>query len=179
MSSGSAVSVSGSPDTIDVDDELLSALQRLGRSMSSRRVAAELATAAGTDLSPQGIRLLRTLQRNGRLPIARLATHSEMDLAAVSRQLRTLEDRGLVMRTPAPEDQRVHLVALSRRGRSVADRLRRVGVQHLSDSLAGWTTEDRRQVALLLTRLVDDLQRTAVRPPRPSSTRRSSATKET
>lgn len=179
MSPGSTRSVTRGPDTIDVDDELLSALQRLGRLMASRRVAAELATAAGTDLSPQGIRVLRTLQREGRLAIARLATRSEMDLAAVSRQLRTLEEQGLVVRSPAPDDQRVHVVRLSRTGHAVAGRLRRVGVEHLSDSLAGWSAEDRRRVALLLTRLADDLQRTEVRPPHPGSTRRSSTTKET
>lgn len=162
--------------TLDVHDDLLSALQRLGRLMSSRKVAADLADAAGSALSPQGIRVLRTLRREGRLPIARLAARSEMDLAAVSRQLRSLEGQGLVVRSPAPDDQRVHLVALSRRGRAAADRLRRVGVQHLSDSLADWSAEDRREVAHLLGRLVDDLQRTEVRPPRPS--RRPTTTKE-
>jgi DNA-binding MarR family transcriptional regulator len=166
----------GAATTLDVDDELLSALQRLGRLMSSRRVAADLADAAGTTLSPQGIRILRTLRRDGRLPIARLAASSEMDLAAVSRQLRSLEGQGLVVRSPAPDDQRVHLVALSRRGRAVADRLRRVGVQHLSDSLADWSAEDRRQVAHLLGRLVDDLRHTDVRSPRPPG--RPTTTKE-
>lgn len=166
----------GAATTLDVDDELLSALQRLGRLMSSRRVAADLADAAGTALSPQGVRVLRTLRREGRSPIAQLAARSEMDLAAVSRQLRTLENQGLVVRSPAPDDQRVHLVALSRRGRTVADRLRRVGVQHLSDSLADWSADDRRQVAHLLGRLVDDLRHTDVRSPRPPG--RPTTTKE-
>jgi DNA-binding MarR family transcriptional regulator len=110
------------------------------------------------------------------MAIARLAVRSEMDLAAVSRQLPSLEEQGLVDRSPAPDDQRVHLVALSRRGRAVAERLRRVGVQHLSDSLADWSDEDRRQVAHLLARLVDDLQRTEVRSTRP--TQRPTTTKE-
>ncbi len=167
--SGTAMSAPEPASTLDVDDDLLSALQRLGRLMTSRRVAADLASAASTTLSAQGIRVLRTLHRDGRMAIARLAARSEMDLAAVSRQLRSLERDGLVVRSPAAHDQRVHLVALSRRGRAVAERLRRVGVQHLSDSLAGWSDEDRRQVAHLLGRLVDDLQRTDVRSPGPSA----------
>lgn len=168
---------SGVHDPGDVDDDLLVALQRLGRLMASRQVAGELATAAGTDLSQQGMRLVRTLRRCGRAPIAQLAARSEMDLAAVSRQLRALEQQGLVLRSPAPDDQRVHMVELSPAGRDVADRLRRVGVEHLSESLAAWSADDRRQVAQLLGRLVDDLRDTDVRPAR--SPRRRTTTKET
>ncbi len=167
----------GVQDPGDVDDDLLVALQRLGRLMASRQVAGELATAAGADLSQQGVRLVRALRRCGRVPIAQLAASSEMDLAAVSRQLRALEEQGLVVRSPAPDDQRVHMVELSRAGSVVADRLRRVGVEHLSESLAAWSHEDRRRVAQLLGRLVDDLQRTDVRPPR--SPGRRTTTKET
>lgn len=83
----------------------------------------------------------------------------------------------MVVRSPSPDDQRVHMVELSRAGRAVADRLRRVGVEHLSESLAAWSSDDRRQVAQLLGRLVDDLRRTDVRPPR--SLGRRTTTKET
>ena len=146
----------------DVDEELLVALQRLGRLMASRQVSSTIAGAAGVELTQQGVQLLRTLHRAGELPIAGLAVTSQMDIAAVSRQLRTLESSGLVARSTSPNDGRVVLVSLTDAGTAVAARIREVGLQHLVASLAGWSERERRQVASLLSRLVNDLQHTEI-----------------
>ena len=77
-------------------DELMGSLQRLGRLLASRQVASRIATAAGVDVTQQGAALLRVLLREGQQPIAVLAASVPMDLGAASRQVRLLEDAGLV-----------------------------------------------------------------------------------
>lgn len=152
------------PGDDDIDEQLLVALQRLGRLMSSRQVASDISGAAGIELSQQGVQLLRVLHRSGEAPVAALASASQMDIAAVSRQLRLLEDAGLVTRSSSPTDRRVVLVDTTDSGAQVAARIRDVGLRHLGESLSGWSPSDRRRVTDLLSRLVADLQRTDIRP---------------
>ena len=150
----------------DTDEELLLAIQRLGRLMGSRQVSSRIAEAAGAEISQQGVQILRALLRHGEQPIAGLATAAHMDISAVSRQLRPLEQGGLVRRSAAEGDGRVARVALTSSGRRVAKRIRQVGLKHLSESLADWSEQDRSELGRLMMRLVEDLQQTSISPPR-------------
>lgn len=150
----------------DAGEELMLAIQRLGRLMGSRQVSSRIAEAAGAEISQQGVQILRALLRHGEQPIAGLATAAHMDISAVSRQVRPLEQGGLVRRSAASGDGRVALVALTPAGRRVAKRIRQVGLKHLSESLAGWSDDDRNELGRLMTRLVEDLQRTSITTPR-------------
>ena len=150
------------PD-IEPIDELMVSLQRLGRLLASRQVASRISTAAGVDVSQQGAALLRVLLREGQLSVAALAAAVPMEIAAVSRQLRTLEAAGAVGRSASPDDGRVALIDLTPQGRALAERIRAVGVRHLQEALDGWTAADQRRLAGLMQRLVDDLRSTPVR----------------
>jgi DNA-binding MarR family transcriptional regulator len=145
-------------------DELMTSLQRLGRLLASRQVASRIITVAGVDVTQQGMALLRVLLRDGRQSIATLAASAAMDLGAVSRQLRLLEDAGVVRRSRDPADGRVALVDLTARGRGAAERIRAVSVGHLAEALRDWSVSDQRALAGLIGRLVDDLVATPVRP---------------
>jgi DNA-binding MarR family transcriptional regulator len=145
-------------------DELMVPLARLGRLLGSRQVAARTAAVAGVDVSQQGVALLRALRRGGQQSMATLAAAAAMDLGAVSRQVRLLEDEGAVRRSRVPEDGRVALLDLTPEGRAMADRIHAVGVRHLEDALRGWSDDDERTLARLMLRLVDDLVRTPIRP---------------
>lgn len=133
----------------------LRSLQRLG---ASRRVHAALSRAAGTDLSQQAVQVLAAL--DGPVPVARLAEAARMDVGAVSRQLRTLEAAGYLRREPSEEHGSVVLVTATDRGRAVADRIAAIRTGHLQRALTGWSPDERRRLAVLLQRLVDDLQAT-------------------
>jgi DNA-binding MarR family transcriptional regulator len=150
----------GSPEPID---ELMASLQRLGRLFASRNVSSRITTAADVEVSQQGAALLRVLLREGKIAIAELATSTPMEIAAVSRQVRILEQAGTVQRTRSPDDGRVALLELTPEGRDIAERIRAVGVHHLQEALAGWSKTDERNLARLLRRLVDDLRATPVR----------------
>lgn len=146
------------------DDQLLAAIQRLGRLMGSRKAIARITRAASTEMSQQGVQIVRVLHREGDLPVAVLARVAGMDLSAVSRQLSQLETAGFVERLPSELDRRTTIVALTPYGRRVANRLRTVGLRHLDAALDSWSASDRQQLGRLLTRLVDDLQATDVAP---------------
>lgn len=150
-------------------EELMVSLQRLGRLLASRQVASRITTAAGAEVSQQGAALLRALLREGQLSVAALAAATPMEIAAVSRQVRLLEDAGAVQRSASPDDGRVALLDLTPAGQELAERIRSVGVQHLQEALAGWSKSDERTLARLLARLVDDLKATPVRPSARSS----------
>lgn len=123
-------------------------LGRLGRRMRSRLPGEELDFAA--------ILLLKALVP-GPLRLSSLAAKLDVDASTVSRQVRHLEDRGLVERAGDPDDGRASRIALSAEGRVRLDaggKRRRAFVAQLLDD---WPADDREQLRLLLNRLLDDL----------------------
>jgi DNA-binding MarR family transcriptional regulator len=148
----------------DPVEEVMVALQRMGRLLASRQVAARINTVAGVEVTQQGVTLLRVLLRDGTQSIATLATAAAMDLGAVSRQVRLLEQGGAVRRSRSRDDARVALLELTVRGRRIAERIRVVTVRHLEEALHGWSDDDEQTLARLMERLVDDLVATPVRP---------------
>ena len=146
----------------DALDDLASSLQRLGRLLASRQATSRVTQAAKVEVSQQGAALLRSLLRGGRQSMASLAAAAAMDLGAVSRQVRALEQLGAVRRSSDPDDGRVVLLQLTAKGRRMAENLRTVGVRHIGDALRDWPEEDARALAALLGRLIDDLRATPV-----------------
>ncbi len=144
------------------EDDLLVVIQRLGRLIGSRQVAGRITDAAGVEISQQGVQILRSLLRHSELPIAGVAAAAHMDISAVSRQLGPLEEAGLTARGAAKDDGRVVLIRLMPSGRRVAQRIRSVGLRHLQASLIAWSADEKHQLAELLGRLIDDMQRTDI-----------------
>jgi DNA-binding MarR family transcriptional regulator len=145
-------------DPIATITAITEAMRDLQRLRASRKVHAALAEATHVDLSQQAVQVLVAL--DGTLPVAQLAQAARMDVGAVSRQVRVLEADGYVTKAPSPENASVVLVTATPRGAEVADRIRAVRNDHVTRALAGWSATDRRALAVLLRRLVDDLQST-------------------
>jgi DNA-binding MarR family transcriptional regulator len=137
---------------------LADAMRRLQRLGASRRVHATLSEATGIDLPQQALQVLSAL--DGTMAVAELARAAHMDVGAVSRQLRLLEDDGYVQKSASPDNASVVLVKETARGRAVARKVFEVRNAHLARALDTWTDDERRELATLLQRLVDDLQAT-------------------
>lgn len=135
------------------------AINQLQRLLSSRRVFSRLATSAGLSLSQQSTQVLLAMSTTAR-PIADIAIAANMDVGAVSRQLRLLEDVGLTRRAASPSHGRIVLVRCTAKGQRLGEHVRDVRRRHLVAALSGWTAEERTQLGDLLTRLVTDLQTT-------------------
>jgi len=142
----------------DPTSEIAEAMRDLQRLRASRKVHAALADATGVELSQQAVQVLSALDDTR--PVAQLAQAARMDVGAVSRQLRTLESDGYVVKRPSPDNASVVLVTATAKGRAVAARIGEVRNDHLVRALADWSTRDREALAALLHRLVEDLQAT-------------------
>lgn len=157
----------GAGEDLDDQDDIEHQLQavrlgltRLQRLLSSRRVHAGMAGAAQVALPQQAMNVLRALGDREPLPVGDLARAARMDTGAVSRQIRVLEEEGLVERRSSPQHGSIVLVVATPEGQAMARRFERVRNAQLSRALVNWTPEERTQLGALMVRLVDDLQAT-------------------
>lgn len=157
----------GDQKNLDGQDDIEAQLQsvrlgltRLQRLLSSRRVHAGMAGAARVALPQQAMNVLRALGDRDPLPVGDLARAARMDTGAVSRQIRVLEEEGLVERRSSPQHGSIVLVVATPVGAAMARRFERVRGAQLSRALSDWTPEERAQLGELMLRLVDDLQAT-------------------
>ena len=157
----------GAGEDLDDQDDIEHQLQavrlgltRLQRLLSSRRVHAGMAGAAQVALPQQAMNVLRALGDREPLPVGDLARAARMDTGAVSRQIRVLEEEGLVERRSSPQHGSIVLVEATPEGQAKARRFERVRNAQLSRALVNWTPEERTQLGALMVRLVDDLQAT-------------------
>lgn len=139
-------------------DAVERAIEQLLRLYGSRKVHARRTATAGVSISQPGLVLLRRLQEEGDLSIGDLARMTQMDPAAAGRQIRTLEEDGLVIRAKDSGDGRVVFVRVTTKGALVRHRLGMVGERHMADVLADWSSEDCQQLARLLPLFVDGLR---------------------
>jgi DNA-binding MarR family transcriptional regulator len=138
--------------------EIEQALTRLIRRGNQPRVHERLASRAGVALDRAGYAVLCRIQEGGPLRLSDLAARTGVDASTVSRQVRQLERSGLVGRVGDPEDGRASLLDLTTEGARVLARMREARRTSLSQVLGGWSLQDRRVLAVLLARLVDDLE---------------------
>jgi DNA-binding MarR family transcriptional regulator len=134
------------------------ALERLYRLTSSRKANSRQAAAVGTVVARAGYNVLRCVHDARHVSLGEIAQHLSMDPAAAGRQVRSLEQDGLVVRSTDKTDARVTNVALTPRGREVYRRIVTVRTGHLRDVLSAWSPDDCVALATLLDRLVDDLR---------------------
>jgi DNA-binding MarR family transcriptional regulator len=111
----------------------------------------------GTPVERTAYALLASLREDGPQRLSTLAEVVRLDRSTVSRQLATLEQRGLVERRPDGHDRRSHLLALTEDGQQILQATRARRQRWLRDALVEWPESDRVRLAELLERLADDL----------------------
>jgi DNA-binding MarR family transcriptional regulator len=121
-------------------------------STRSPRQRERLQRALGVSLSETNLGALRLVQRQGPIAVSEVARRLEVDLSTASRQLRALEDQGLVTRTVDPADRRVARVTITAAGKRVLDRARAIALNDYAVALDDWSARDRAQLADLLDR---------------------------
>lgn len=110
------------------------AVMRLGRRLRQQRV--------DDRLTPSQIAALATLDRHGALALGELAAHEHVQPPSMTRITGSLEDMGLVTRTPHPTDRRQVLFTVTSQGaRLLADDRKRRDAW-LCTRLAGLSAEE-------------------------------------
>ena len=121
-------------------------------STRSPRQRERLQRALGVSLSETNLGVLRLVERQGPVAVSEVARRLEVDLSNASRQLRALEDQGLVTRRVDPADRRVARFVVTAAGRRVLDRVRAVALNDYAVALDDWSARDRQQLGALLDR---------------------------
>ena len=104
--------------------------------------------------------LLHQVDRAAPVRATDLAEATGHDLSTISRHLRSLEDDGLVARSPAPDDGRASLLHVTPAGRAHLDRAVAVRTAMLAGATVGWDPVDVATLTRLLHRLATDLETT-------------------
>lgn len=128
----------------DVEDELSMLFSRI------RTVWKESAQQVHPDLQPAGYKLLSAITRLGTTNAHVLAETFEMDKSVVSRQIRMLEELGLVETRIDERDGRVRVLGATPRAFELVQGVRDRNQQRLRDVLVGRPEAELRSFADLL-----------------------------
>jgi DNA-binding MarR family transcriptional regulator len=101
----------------DFPYRLRTAIGRVSRRLRS--------TAAGSELTPTATSVLFSIARLGPIGASELAEAEDLNPTMVSRVCASLAAKGLVMRTPHPEDRRAAVLEATRAGKAMRKKIQR------------------------------------------------------
>ncbi len=107
---------------------------------------------APMDLRPAAYDFLATLAERGPLSQRELADTLRVDAARIVAMTDELEARGLVARSVDPDDRRRNRVTLSREGKSLTTKVRRLATKVEAELLDALAVEERATLRALLRR---------------------------
>jgi DNA-binding MarR family transcriptional regulator len=116
----------------------------------ARARAAELAREVHPELEGGAYPLLAYIEAEGRVRLTDIGVHFGLGKPTVSRQIKALEELGLVARESDPQDGRVSLVSLTDEGARRYLRARDARRSRFRSLLATWEPTDVRDFARLL-----------------------------
>ncbi|TLQ43808.1 MarR family winged helix-turn-helix transcriptional regulator [Streptomyces marianii] len=119
----------------------------------ARASSGEMAREVHPELEPAAYGLLVRLEESGAQRATDLAGYFGVGKATMSRQLRALEELGLVTREPDPADGRASLVALTDEGLTRFRAVRKARRDRYVRKLAGWDRGEVAELARLLHQL--------------------------
>jgi DNA-binding MarR family transcriptional regulator len=128
---------------------------------TSRGASRELIRAFGIGLVEW--RILRLLGPHGTSTANLIGADLDLDKAAISRSLATLERLGWISRVPHPKDGRTRPLGLTPSGVDLYWRVAPVAQARERELFEGFTAEDISALSRLLERLYDNAARTAAR----------------
>jgi DNA-binding MarR family transcriptional regulator len=108
--------------------------------------------SGGSRLTRATFELLAVIYRYGPLRVSELVQRVGVDQSTVSRQIRPLEELGLVVRSEDAADRRVVWLDATDAGMDVMRKLRRRVNRNVEAALASWSPADRETFGKLLER---------------------------
>jgi DNA-binding MarR family transcriptional regulator len=111
-----------------------------------------------TGISQSRLELLHELYEVEEISQRDLQKKVNIDHAAVTRHLKQLEEKGIVVRRKNPDDQRYTFVRLSEKGRQQIIKYREEKQRFISGVLQGFTEEERLLLLNMLTRVQKNIE---------------------
>ncbi|WP_326820921.1 MarR family transcriptional regulator [Streptosporangium sp. NBC_01639] len=138
----------------ELDTAPMAVIGRLNRCFLLIQQATD-APLRGHGLTRPEFDILGTLRRLDReLTPSQIARETFASGAAVTKRLRFLQERGLVIRRPDDRDRRVSHLSLTEQGRTIIDRMLPEQVGYDASLLSGLDAERQRELAGLLGELL-------------------------
>jgi DNA-binding MarR family transcriptional regulator len=125
----------------------LGVLFRRGRALS-----AEMGRKVHPELEPGAYGLLIRIEDGGPARPSDLADYFSVGKATISRQLKVLEELGLIQREPDPVDRRAHLLDLTPEGRRRLGCARTARQERFRTMLGAWDRDEVELLARMLSR---------------------------
>ncbi|MGK2887906.1 MAG: MarR family winged helix-turn-helix transcriptional regulator [Rhodococcus sp. (in: high G+C Gram-positive bacteria)] len=147
--------------TVQAVNGFTDALGRVVRFATLPRFAERVAEEAGTHLDRSAYVLLARLLEEQQYRVGELADHLCLDVSTVSRQVRALEQRGLVRRKPNPIDRRGSVVVIAPQGREAIQQHRRARRKMFAELLSDVPPTDLETVTSVLDRLATRIEELA------------------
>ncbi|MGW6201274.1 MarR family winged helix-turn-helix transcriptional regulator [Kribbella sp. NPDC055110] len=126
---------------------VMHAFTRIGRRLKAKQ--------PGDTLDHSAHIVLFALRCNGALRLSDLAGKLELDASTASRHVRSLEQLGLIRRSPDPDDGRAFRVELTEQGIEQWEASARHRMELLSAAMEGWSEQDVQTFERLMTRFAD------------------------
>lgn len=105
-------------------------------------------------VGPSGAMLLLTLDEMGSGPLHALTARLARDKSQMTRLVQSLERKGLILRTPSTQDNRVTLVSLTPAGRDVVETHQAAIAETIEGSLTALSDAEKQQFQALLAKAV-------------------------
>lgn len=125
------------------------------------------AVMGSTPIDKASYRLLVRLDEQGPARLSDLAERVGVDLSTASRQMHALEAAGFVAREAVEEDRRASLLRVTMSGKQMVERILDARRTVITELLAGWSPDERDELARVLGRLADDIVAFGCRPAEP------------
>jgi DNA-binding MarR family transcriptional regulator len=158
------MSTANDDEPIDFRDTIPFAVHRL----AARAVAIATDDFAALGLTVSEARVVLVTLQHGPIRVGSIAEYTSLELSTLSHMLGRLERAGILTRTRVPRDARSVDVALTARGKRVAQRAEQQMMLHQEQMIAGFSAADARTFRRLLRRSFDLV--TAAGAARPAAT---------
>jgi DNA-binding MarR family transcriptional regulator len=140
-------------------DDLDGAITELVRLLRGPRLSELMASNVAVDIDRHLFPLLGLIVDRGPVRATELQALISVEQSTLSRQLATLAERGLIVRSADPADGRAVLLTAAPRARSAVLIVRRRWRRALADLMSDWSDAERDQLLRLTNRLVTNLER--------------------
>lgn len=137
--------------------ELEHSLFRLGRAL--RKISYPNCSKEAASIDGAGYWQLAMLSELGPLRPSDLAQLLSLDISTVSRQLKQLQQAGLVTRKVHDQDARAYLMIISEAGSKVLDEITQLRRQTISQVVESWDTPEVETLVGLIQQLTGGLEK--------------------